>query len=96
MAYLSEETIAANGSQSLTVPTGAKRAKITARGGNFSYRFGAQTPTAVAYHALFNSGDVEIEDKDMAGLRIIRDVADTGSLYVTYFDAYAKLPTTRL
>jgi hypothetical protein len=93
MAYLSRETIAANGAQGLTVPAAAKFARITVRGGSFSFVYGGDDPTAGTWYPLTLGQylDIEIEDTSVSPISIIRDVADTGTVYVSYFDAIPKL-----
>lgn len=96
MAYISRETIAANGEQSLTVPPAAKWAIITARGGNFSYTYGGDAPTAATWYGLtpLQLMELAIEDIGSSPLRFIRDANDSGTLYVSYFDVAPRARVT--
>lgn len=92
-SYISRESIASNGAQALTVPAAAKFARITVRGGSFSYTYGGSDPTAGTWYPLVTGQvlDIEIEDAATSAFRIIRDTDGSGTVYVSYFDALPKL-----
>lgn len=97
MAYISEQTIAANGSQALTVPTLAGGAIADAKscvlevrasggGGVFSYRMSGSAASAGTFHSLVVGQQLTLCEGDMTTFRIIRDTDGQGTIYVTYDD----------
>lgn len=98
MAYKDKEAIAANGSQSLTqtkLVDGVRSALVSAQGGNFTYDYHGDTIVANQGHPLYAGSSLVVNEDELQQFRVIRNTADTGSLYVTYMDRPANMSNWR-
>lgn len=91
MAQCGEESIAADGSQSLDLATAGKGvdgqvALLTARAGAFNFRLSGSAAAADTWHTLADGNSMYLARCDMVKFRACRQTAGTGTLYVTYFD----------